>query len=59
MGAVFRVYEGVGHSTRSTQGWLWTDLDEYASYALVMHAELVVLTWKMKFEDINLAFKIF
>ena len=31
------------HSTRSTLGWLWTDLDGYASYAPVMHATLVVL----------------
>ena len=59
LGAVFRVDEGIGHSSRSAPGWLWTDLDEYASDAPVMHAVHVVLTKKRTFEDMNLALKNF
>ncbi len=44
LGGGFQGWAGVGHSSRSAPGWLWTDLDEYASDAPVMHAVHVVLT---------------
>ena len=50
--AVFCYTKLYDHSSRSAPGWLWTDLDEYASYAPVMHATLVVLPWEMKRKDL-------
>ena len=46
LGAPFWVEQGGDDSFRSSQGWLWTDLDEYASDAHCMHTPRTVFSKK-------------
>ena len=46
LGAPFWVEQGGDDSFRSSQGWLWTDLDEYASDAHCMHTARAVSSKK-------------
>ena len=46
LGAPFWEEQGGDDSFRSSQGWLWTDLDEYASDAHCMHTTRAVFSKK-------------